>query len=395
MSKTTNKKIAIILGILALLVYILSYRGEGSHLNYFVLLADAFLHGRFHLLTNLPWLNELINMNGYYYVVYPPMPAVLLVPFVAIFGTSFPQSILSILIAAANVSLSYLVFMKIFQRKATAIWVSFLYAFGTIQWYHAEVGSAWYIAHIITMFFIWLTILEIMTKQRLYLIGLFIGAAYLSRLPTILAVVFPLIYLSNKFFNFENKKFKGVNFKSFLILGLGILPLISFNFLYNYLRFNTIFDIAYQLLPIFNEPWYKYGLFSVKYIPIHLKEMFTAMPKFTTNFPFIIPSFNVMALWFVTPAFVLILFAKFKERLVFSSFITVIIMALPSLMHGSNGFSQFGFRFALDYTPFLLLIIASVINGHIKWWMKALIMLSIAVNLWGVIMISFLNIWVM
>lgn len=395
MQKITDRKIVIILGLLTLVVYLLSSHGEGKYWNYFVLLADAFLHGRLNVIDHPDWLNELIVWQGKYYVVYPPMPGVLLMPFVAIFGKNFPQPILSILLGAVNVSLSYLVFIKFFQKKSTALWISFLYAFGTMQWYHAGVGSAWYIAHIIAVFFIWLTILEIMTKQRLYLIGLFIGAAYLSRLPTILAVVFPLIYLSNKFFNFENKKFKGVNFKSFLILGLGVLPLISSNFLYNYLRFNTIFDIAYQLLPIFNEPWYKYGLFSVKYIPIHLKEMFTAMPKFTTNFPFIIPSFNAMALWFVTPAFVLILFAKFKERLVFSSFITVIIMALPSLTHGSNGFSQFGFRFALDYTPFLLLIIASVINGHIKWWMKALIMLSIAVNLWGVIMISFLNIWIM
>lgn len=391
MQKITDKKIGIILGILTLIVYFLSSAGEGKYWNYFVLLADAFLSGRLNVIDHPDWLNELILWQGKYYVVYPPMPAVLLMPFVAIFGKSFSQPLFSVILGAVNVSLSYLIFVKLFQKRSVALWISILYAFGTMQWYHAEVGSAWYLAHIVALFFLWLTLWEVFNRQRLFYIGLLIGFAYLSRLPTILSIVFILIYLHDKFINFPKRR---INFKNVLLLVIGILPSIVFNFLYNFLRYGVIYDISYTLLPILSEPWYKYGLFNIRYIPTHLWEIFTALPKLIPNFPFIIPSINVMALWFVTPAFLLISLAKFKSKLVIVSLITILIMALPGLTHGSNGFTQFGYRFALDFMPFMLLMTACGFRDRIKWWVKALIILSIIINLWGVIMISFLKIYV-
>ena len=150
-------KATLILSLVTLVVYGLSYRGEGAHWNYFVLLADAFLGGRLYLTENLPWLNELVKNNNFYYVVFPPMPAILILPFVAAFGVSLPQPYLSILLGAVNVGLSYLAFEKIFGNRV-ALWTSVLYAFGSIQWYHAEVGSAWYLAHISALFFMWLSL---------------------------------------------------------------------------------------------------------------------------------------------------------------------------------------------------------------------------------------------
>lgn len=381
-----------IIFIITFFVYFFSHRGEGVHWNYFVLLADTFLHGRLNVLDHPVWLNELVFWQGKYYVVYPPMPAIILMPFVAIFGKTFPQPLVSILLGAVNASLSYAVFIKIFQRRLVALWTTILYAFGTIQWYHAEVGSAWYSAHIVALFFLWIILWEAFTSKRLFLIGLLIGFAYLARLPAILSIVFILSYLHRKFIDFDKKR---INFGNLALLVLGLLPSLLFNFLYNYLRFGVIYDIAYSLLPIFNEPWYKYGLFNIHYIPTHFWEISTALPKFIPEFPFVIPNLNVMALWFVTPAFILILFAKLKSKLVISSFLTVLIMVLPSLTHGSNGFTQFGYRFALDFMPFLLLLTACGMRDHIKWWMKMLIILSIVINLWGVVMISFLNIWIM
>ena len=45
------------------------------------------------------------------------MPAILALPFVAIFGTSFLQPSLSIVLGSFNVALSYLVFLKLFGKK--------------------------------------------------------------------------------------------------------------------------------------------------------------------------------------------------------------------------------------------------------------------------------------
>lgn len=386
---------AVLLFIITFLVYLISSRGEGANWNYFVVLADAFLHGRLYLLENPPWLNELVFWRGYYFVVFPPMPAFLLVPFVAVFGKTFYQPFLSIMLGAASVALAYMVFMRLFKKKSLALWMGILYAFGTIQWYHAAVGSAWYIAHIVALFFLWLMILESITKQRLFLIGLFIGAAYLSRIPTVLSIIFVLVFLQKKLFDFENKRIK-IFPKSIVLLMLGVLPAIALNFSYNYLRYGVISDIGYVLLPIFNEPWYRYGFVNIKYIPIHLKEMFTAMPQFSSKPPFIVPNLFAMAIWLITPAYFLALFAKFKQRIYLASLAAVIAIAIPDLIHGGNGFTQFGYRHTLDFLPFLLILIAAGLNNKFnRWWSLLLILLSILVNLWGVVMISFFNIWTM
>ncbi len=387
--------IALLLFAVTFIIYSVSNFGRDTPYNYFMLLADAFLHGRLNILQNLPWLNELVNWQGRYYVVFPPMPAILLIPFVYVFGVSFPQPLASVLFGSLSVAVSYFVFLNFFRNKEIAIWSSILFAFGTIYWFHTEVGSAWYFAQILSNLFLWIMLYEVSTRKRLFLIGLFIGAAYLSRLPTIFAAIFPLLYLHEKFFNFHNNKLTGFNWKNICLYVLGIILALLLDFSYNYFRFGVIYDIAYQLLPVFNEPWYRYGLVNWRYIPVHLNEMLTAMPKFINYPPFVIPSMFAMAVWFTTPAFVLAIFAKFRTKIAYVSAISAIFIALPSLMHGGNGFTQFGYRHTLDYLPFLLLLTASGMGDRVRWWMKALIVLSVLVNLWGVIMISFFNIWTM
>lgn len=380
--------------IFTLLVYSISHRGEGAQWNHFIHLADAFLHGYLSV-PNI--LTELAPWGDRYFVVYPPMPAILLTPFVAIFGTNFYQPILSILLGAVNVSLSYMVFLKLFNNSKLSLWVSILYAFGTIQWYHAEVGSSWYVAHIVALFFLWLSLLELVTKQRLFLIGLFIGCAYLARLPTILAVVFVLFFLREKFLS--EKGINQVNIRNICLLSLGLLPGVVLNSLYNFFRFGKFEDYGYTLylssqsLSI-KQIVFPHGLFSIYYIPERIKDMFYSFPHFTNIFPFVIPSSYALALYIVTPAFILILFASFKKRLVWTSFLAALIISIPILMKGGNGFTQFGFRYSLDFLPFLLILTASGLKNHFNLYSKSLIVLSILINLWGVIMISFLNKWI-
>jgi len=386
---------ALVLFIFTIIVYSLSNRGEGAQWNHFVYLADAFLHGHLYI-PNI--LTELVSWNGHYFVVYPPMPAILLMPFVVIFGTSFYQPVLSIVLGAVNVSLAYIVLLKFFKDTKVALWVSILYAFGTIQWYHAEVGSSWYVAHIVALFFLWLALLEIVTKQRLFLIGLFIGAAYLARLPTILSVIFVLIFLREKFLT--GKSIRQDNLINFFFLIAGLLPALIFNSLYNFSRFGRFDDYAYTLYLNLNslavkQSVFPHGFFSIQYIPERIKDILFSFPVFTIHPPFIVPSLYAMALYIVTPAFFLILLASFKKRLIYASLITFLIILIPILMKGGNGFTQFGFRYSLDFLPYLLILTASGFKNRFNFYSKSLIVFSILINLWGVIMISFLNLWKM
>lgn len=380
-----------ILFLFVFIIYMVSNKGEGSQWNYCILQADAFLHGRLNIINPPSWLNEVVLYKGNYYSVFPPMPAILLMPFVNIFGIGFYQPVLSWFLGAISVALSFLVFSKLFNRTV-ALWMSIVYGFGTIQWFHAEVGSAWYLAHIVALFFLWLILLELLTRKRFLVLGILVGGAYLSRLPTIFVTVFILFYLHEDFLIIKDRTLR-VNWKNLGLLILGMMPFLLFNCLLNYLRYGVLEDIGYKLLPIFNEPWYKYGLINIRYIPIHLKEMFTSLPVFLKDPPFIIPSMFALAIWFTTPMIFFVFRANYRKGLVRSSLITILAISLPSLMHGGNGFTQFGYRHTLDYLPFILLLIADGLRGRVNNLAKLLIILSILVNFWGVIMISFLNKW--
>jgi len=240
--------------------------------------------------------------------------------------------------------------------------------------------------------------LEIVTKQRLFLIGLFIGAAYLARLPTILSVIFVLIFLREKFLT--GKSIRQDNLINFFFLIAGLLPALIFNSLYNFSRFGRFDDYAYTLYLNLNslavkQSVFPHGFFSIQYIPERIKDILFSFPVFTIHPPFIVPSLYAMALYIVTPAFFLILLASFKKRLIYASLITFLIILIPILMKGGNGFTQFGFRYSLDFLPYLLILTASGFKNRFNFYSKSLIVFSILINLWGVIMISFLNLWKM
>jgi hypothetical protein len=56
-------------------------------------------------------------------------------------------------------------------------------------------------------------------------------------------------------------------------------------------------------------------------------------------------------------------------------------------MHFSQGWVQFGYRFSNDFVLFALVLVTLGLTriGGVGWRARALILVSIAVNLWGVV----------
>jgi hypothetical protein len=89
---------------------------ESNPYNQYVRLADALLHGRLYLEAppnhlelaryfdnGLPCQDAAVGCKGY--VIDPPAPAVLLMPFVAVFGVALNQVLVSIAFGAAAMGL--------------------------------------------------------------------------------------------------------------------------------------------------------------------------------------------------------------------------------------------------------------------------------------------------
>ncbi|BCX14492.1 MAG: hypothetical protein KatS3mg088_175 [Patescibacteria group bacterium] len=362
---------------LFLLVYIITSAGKTPY-DYFLRLSQAFLEGKYYIDENPPWLSELIpSGDGKFYIVHPPMPAILLIPFLMIFK-NFQQQYIAHIIGALIPVVVFNLSLKIKKNIKLAIWSSLLSGFGTIIWFLSSVGSSWYLGQITACLFLLLAIYKLITSDDPIKIGVFLGAAYLSRVNIIICIPF-FIFLLKK---------KGV--KEFAKLILGFMPFFIFNSIYNYIRFGTIFDVGYSKIPgIFEEPWYQKGLVNISYIPDHLKILLLGMPKIISHFPYIIPSWAGMAIWLTTPAFVFSLFAPIKEMVVKWSWISIFLISTIILSHGGTGFTQFGYRYAVDFYPFLfLLTIRGVAKTKLKKIHWILLFISIIVNLWGVLWIN-------
>lgn len=386
--------------IIFLATFIIYYTTSGlsTQQDYFVRLADTFIHGHLYLTENPSWLSELVPMNGKYYVIYPPMPAIIIVPFVILKGLTFDQTLASIFVGSLNSVLVYMLIKKIFpddskRTESLALWITIMFTFGTVHWFLASVGSAWYYAHVTGVFFLFLALNEVFGNKIPWLVGIFLGAAYWSRLPIILSIPFFLWMIPDKWSKCfrENVRLLITDYRSSIFqffIGLGIF--VCFNFIYNYLRFGTIFDVAYYLQPgLSSDPVCGKRLFGLNYIPDHLETFLLKGPLFISTFPYVQPSWVGMAIWITTPAFIFAL-KSYKDKITLACWSAIIPIAVLVMSHCGTGITQFGYRFAMDFYPFLIILTARGMNisTNLKWYHKLLIVIGIIVNLWGVIWIN-------
>jgi uncharacterized membrane protein len=77
---------------------------------------------------------------------------------------------------------------------------------------------------------------------------------------------------------------------------------------------------------------------------------------------------------------------RYRDRLVVACWAAIVPIALFNWMFAATGWAQFGYRYGLDFMPFLFLLVVITIT-RIKRYQLLLIGASVLVNLWGVLWI--------
>jgi len=90
--------------------------------NNHVLLADAWLHGHIWIAEPSQAIDAL-DYLGRYYIIEAPLPAVLLLPFVAVFGTDANQTLVAVTCAALTVAAAYVLLERLDVSESTRRWV--------------------------------------------------------------------------------------------------------------------------------------------------------------------------------------------------------------------------------------------------------------------------------
>jgi hypothetical protein len=322
------------------------------------------------------------------------------------------------------------------------------FGFGTVFWYTAQLGTTWWFAHVVALAPLLLAVgLAIgadrasaeseddlpepdspspaaglslgdvvrrplrLLDRRQFAIGLLFGLAATARLTVLFGAPFFALVGSG-----------GSWPRRAASAGLGALIPVAALLVYNVMSTGHPFHPAYEFLyraEAFGYPTLGYHLDwaieDPRYIPQNLAIMLFSLPVlvpdqvpaalgdygglcvdpgamrglFDEACPLALPRDVGMSLLLTSPAYLLAIPAlrlHGRSRLVTGAVVAILLIALVNLMHFSQGWVQFGYRFSNDFVVFALPLIAIGMArrggvGKLGW---TLVGVSVAVNLWGV-----------
>lgn len=348
-----------------------------------------------------------------YKVSFPPFPAVVLMPFVAVLGYNVNDVIITLLFGALSAVL-LLWWLARLRREGLIthavrdqLWLVAMFAFGSVAYYCAIRGAVWFTALTmgVTLHFAYL--LAAQGARYPLLAGLFFGLGVATRTPILFAgVFFPLEAL------FEDGRWLGGRGRAGAMAALRKIALFALPAAtigatlawYNYIRWQNPLEFGhFYLLEGTRVTTRDHGLFSFYFLNHNLSAALTNLPRLSLSAPYIQITRHGLGLLASTPALFALCGAavppaptaersdvpvgtvdRRRASLIRNLAISIFCVAAPALFYQNDGWQQFGYRFALDFWPALMGVFALRI-GRLSRRVKALIILAICIQLFGAI----------
>ena len=386
----------------AFVIYLLSARQFDAGRGDFFWLADAFLHGRTWLPVALGPNDVVYGPPGEVFVPFAPFPAIALMPLVAVVGplnADIWEPIVNAAIAAADVGLAMWLAGRVGVRSTTdRVWLAVLLGFSTQIWWVTTRGGVWHTGHLIATFLTLAALIELFGRRRSLLMGLLVGAAFLTRGPLALAV--PLFLLAIPRRRVDPPAERGLRgwrdprtwpVEGWIGVAFGVLPSVAFFLWYNELRFGSPLESGYALatLPPWLEAIRDQGLFSTVHLGMNLDFLFTHLPALIPNPPYFRPDGLGMSIFLTSPGLLRAVRAPWRDPaagpLAIGLGLTAIATLVPNLLYYGGGWLQYGYRYALDAIPFVLALAAMATARHgFGWPWRLLTAFGVLVGLGGV-----------
>jgi len=347
-----------------------------------------------------------------WYVSFPPLPAAVILPAVAVMGVDLPDRLFWALLAGLGPMLLFLLLGRLRElglsdrKRWEDLVLTALFAFGTVFFFVAVQGTVWFAAHVVCvpliLGFCWFSI----GAKRPLLAGLMLGLCFLTRPTTAaLCLLFALEALRRHQRDDATvdpeaswpkrawQLFRGAELKKVVkggvIFSLPILACGGVAMWMNDARFGDPFEFGHSYLQIRWRPRIEtWGLFNFHYFAKNLAVFTSSLPWLSAEAPYLKISRHGLALWVTTPALFLVLWNKplnlQARRLIAFLFAAAVPVAFWNLCYQNSGWVQFGYRFALDYLPLLFLILA-LGRRPFRAGFFLLMVWSIAINAFGAV----------
>ena len=384
--------------------------GTGNLHNY---QARAFTEGKLHLEPE--WLGiehsfEIAAFQDKVYAPFPPFPAVLLMPLVAVFGAANTAYLALALAAAAMLGLYQIGRQWAGLSREETAWLALALLLGTGCWYALQQSHlTWHFSHVAAVAMLVLAIREGLLGGRGWLAGLLLGCAVLSRQVMIYSAIFVLAILLTQAATRRAQWQAGVGFAA--AFGVCLAAYLVFNAV----RFSGPLDSGYGYIELggfLMERVDRYGLFSIAYIPFNFAHMFLQGPLvyFEQDNPLLIIGMTPFgtALPYASPFVAFALWARYSrvrngekgegrapwvspQWIIAVAWLSVGLSVLHILLYYNNGWIQLNAqRFALDFMPALMILVMLALkNGNIyRRLLFAAIGYSIILNAYALVGIS-------
>lgn len=379
--------------------------------NHYAHMADAWLHGRHHLIAGPPSYaggNDFALFEGKWFISFPPFPAVLMAPLVWLSGTpeNFRDGQFIVWLAGIGPAVLFLGLEKL-RRTARSerteienVRLALLFAFGTVYFFTAIQGTVWFAAHVVGIGLAALFLLCALDAEKPALSGMLVGFMFLTRPTTMLVAIFfafeaiRVAYTKPRDGSSERRALPtegSLYERATLVLRdldrtdlvqrfvRFVIPLgiaLVFASWMNHARFNDWSPSAFghEYLQVgWKTRIDRWGLFNTHYLPRNLSVMLASLPwrpaasdarvpleilgmKF--KIPHFIISGHGLALWFTTPVYLWLVRPKKIDFLWGAAAIAALGPMTMNLLYQNSGWFQFGYRFSNDYAVFLFVLLA-------------------------------------
>lgn len=363
-------------GLAGLLVLAIVYRALTEHGqgNSYALLADAFLHGRFDSPTCFD--SDCARYLDRIFVIFPPVPALVAVPLVALFGPDASGFVvITVLLFVVTGWCWWSIGGRLGLPTDARVWTTLAFLFGAPAIFVTLRGDGvWFFAQAVGLALVSLAFLAALDR-RLMLAGLLIGLAFLSRQMALFLA--PFLFVLSRPKGARLIAFDRETILDALKLALPIVGAIGVYCLYNWVRFGAPLDTGYAYIaayPAENDrnfiTWriIDRGLFSKDYLVFNVAHMFLQgfhmefAGKYMTEIVKMDP--NGTSILAASPFVFYAFYARADMRLLVALPVIAIVGGITLFYH-SNGFSQQNVqRYALDWLPVLyVLLMAGAFTG--------------------------------
>lgn len=311
--------------------------------------ALAWLEGRTDL-GRKPRFLEVAEFEGRYYVSFPPTPALVELPFAAVFGRDTPNSLaLYGLVLAALIAQFRMLERRGFGER-DALLAAGTFVFGSNLYVSSVKATVWAQGQAMGYAFAMLGLQRVLDNARRGLRGpgpgyLLLALAVGCR-PFHLFLVPLLVALDVRT---SARAFRSAAVSA----ALWMSPLLGALAAYNWLRFGNPLEFGHTHLAWARD--LPRGIFSLAYVPRNLYLAWLRLPDWSSSSPPLDFDPWGTAFWLNNAIFVFALFGLLRGRfdgVVRATAWLALLTTWPLLLaYETNGWRQFGYRFLIDLLP--------------------------------------------